>query len=533
MQQGLVTQAGGNQWKIKEINFNNDADVGMYLDSASMYHIWPKIKGTEDVNILLNSMAKKKMDFLGPKSEVFSLLNKRIVKKDLKGKNTITVYVELPEQENYIEITQLHVVPGTTTVGRRKSPWEMTVRSNNLTNKNLYALVDYPHIQFQPKNQGMPDGNGGYRYEFVVSGGQFDDYINITKLKPGSKFENIGAVREEAVRTRGSVEMRLGGKAFVVYKYPVTKMGFEVNVTDEAHRIGTHFSVEPAGDQKFNEYMGASRFVFSELDVKFKMETEKVFDRYLMIGRGYYPGENYMVDGTTHYPYTLGPSFMDFFRAANQETYYHQSFKIDYILDRIRRQITKMDISDRKGMVVDVMTGDGGWDLLRPELDRMDNQGIIEADWLYGVTEGLDSNRKGVILNKKQVRGLYLDDYGTVIFHNSELLNKGILSGQREVKRGFKLSSYWFIIMISKANDPANPINNAINLYENNSMEGYGVVVGTYTPTGHVMNTTANYRSHDAGMGHMYKIINDMEKGIYVPNMNGLHILYPDIYFKD
>lgn len=530
--QGLVTQAGGNQWKVKEISMNNDADVGMYLDSRSMYHIWPKIKGTEDVHILLNTMEKKRMDFLGPKSEVFTLFNKRIQKKDLNGKNEICVYVELPEQENYIEITKLHVGQGVTNVGKRKSPWEMSVKSGNLTVRNSYALVDYPHIQFKPTTSGDPDGAGNYRYEFTVSGGNFDDFIAVTKLKAGARFENIGAFRGEAAIDRGSVELRLGGKAFVVYKYPITKMGFEVSVTDEAHRIGTYFSVEPVGD-KFKEMMGGSLFTFPELDVKFKMETEKVFDRYLMIGRGHYPGENYMVDGTTHREITMGPSFMDFFRAANRETYYHQNFRIDYILDRIRRQITKMDLKDRKGLIVDVMTGDGGWDLLRPELDRMDNQGIIDADWLYGTTEALDSARKGVILNKKQIRGLYLDDYGTVIFHNSEILNRGVLSGQREVKRGFKLSSYWFLIMISKANDVANPLNNAIQLYENNRMEGYGVIVGTYTPTGHIMNTSANYKSHDAGMGHMYKIINDMEKGIYVPNMYGLHLLVPDISFRD
>ncbi len=530
MQTGLKVQGQLNQYKIKEINVNNQADIGLYLNAQSMYHVYPHLKGTSDYYELLNDMKMKKMDFLGPKSEVFDLLNRRITKSDLNGKNSVTIYVELPEQENYNEIKKIEVVQGQETVGRNKTVWKMTVDSGNLTTKNIYALLDYPQIQFTPRDMDMPDGSGGYQYEFVVSGGDYEDYILVSKLHQGARFINIGGIREEAVRNRASVEMKLGGKAFVCYRYPLTKMGFEVYVTDEAWRVGTKFYIESDGKEDFKQKMG--NFSFNELDVKFKMESDMVFDRYLMIGRGHNPGENFLVDGTTHYEHKLGPSFMDFFRGANSEIYYHQRFRVGYILDRIRRHISKLPLSEREGLVIDVMTGDGGWDLLGPELEKMDNQGVIDTDWIYGTAPGLDSPRKGVILNKKQIRGLYLDNYGTVLFHNSDLLNKGILSGQREVRKGFKLSSYWFIIMMSKANDPKNPINSAIHLYSNSSMEQYGALVGTWTPTGPVNKVTVNYRS--AGdIGNQYKIINDLEKAIYVPNINGLHILYPDIYFKN
>lgn len=530
MNTGLKVQGQQNGYKIKEINVNNKADIGLYLNAQSMYHVYPHLKGTHDYYELLNEMKLRKNDFLGPKSEVFDLLNRRIVNQSLNGKNSITIYVELPEQENYCEIRKIEVLPGQETVGKNRTKWKMTVDSGNLTTKNIYALLDYPQIQFMPYDMGQPDGSGGYEYEFIVSGGEYEDYILVEKLHPGSRFLNIGGVREEAVRNRASVELKLGGKAFVVYKYPITKMGFEVHVTDEAWRAGTKFYVKSEGSEEFTEKMG--NFMFNELDVKFKMETEKVFDRFLMIGKGYMPGENYLVDGTTHYPYTVGPSFMDFFRGANSEIYYHQRFRVEYILDRIRRQITKMSIEDRKGLVVDVMTGDGGWDLLRPELDAMDKNAIIDTDWIYGSAPGLDSNRKGVILNKKQIRGLYLDDYGTVLFHNSDLLNRGILSGQREVRKGFKLSSYWFIIMISKPNETENPKNRAIHLYSNEEMEQFGVVAGTFSPTGPTLRTAVKYKMTDGTLGNQYKLINDMEKGLYVPNINGLHILYPDIYFK-
>jgi len=531
MNTGIKVQGQINEYKIKEININNQADIGLYLNAQSMYHVYPHLKGTSDYYELLNDMKLKKMDFLGPKSEVFDLLNRRITKKDLNGKDSVTIYVELPEQENYNEIRKIEIAPGQETVGRNKTIWTMTVDSGNLTTKNIYALLDYPQIQFTPRNMGMPDGTGGYEYEFAVSGGEYEDYILVSKLHAGARFHNIGAVRGEAAVNRGSVEMKLGGKAFVCYKYPLTKMGFAVNITDEAWRVGTKFVVKSEGSDDFKHKMGT--FMFNDIDVKFKMESDMVFDRYLMIGRGHKPGENFLVDGTTHYEHILGPSFMDFFRGANSEIYYHQRFRVENILDRIRRQITKMTIQEREGLVVDVLTGDGGWDLLGPELEKMDKQGVIDTDWIYGTAPGLDAPRKGVILNRKQIRGLYLDNYGTVIFHNSELLNKGILSGQREVRKGFKLSSYWFIIMISKPNDPQNPINNAIHLYSNAVMEQYGAFVAEFTPTGPTLQAAANYKSASDISGRMYKMVNDLEKGIYVPNISGLHILYPDIYFKD
>ena len=325
--------------------------------------------------------------------------------------------------------------------------------------------------------------------------------------------------------------MTLSGAAYVCYKYPFTKMGFHTFITDEAWRLGTHFGVVQ-GDYEKDPQNYKINFSFSEFDMKFKNETETVYDRYLTTGKGFPPGEGYSVDNYTHLMHNLGPTWMDFFRAANKEFYYVSNFNIEYILDRIRRQIQKMNINDRSGMVVDVLTGDGGWTLLRPELDRLDKQGVIDPEWIYGQTPALDKNRKGVILNKKQVKGLYLDDYGTVIFHNNDILNKGLLSGQRDVRKGFKLSSYWFIIMISHNNDRQNPVNKAIQLYENKDMEQFTPLVGDFTPTGPIGKTTIKYNS--AGdIGRMYKIINDLEKAIYVPNIQGMHILYSDLVIND
>lgn len=526
---GLKAPGQIQGWKVKELNRNNNVVVGEMLTSQSMYTIFPKLKTDRVINEALDKASMMRPNILGQKSEMFTFFNQRIQRVDSKNALNVKVEVELPAQENFIEVKKVHVSGDVETVGGQQSPWKMTV-STNLSPNNMYQLLDYPDIQFKPIDNGINEGTLGYTHEFKVIG-NYNDFIKLKKLKPGSRFMNIGSPRGEAAKVRGMVNMTLGGAAYVCYKYPFTKMGFQTIVTDEAWRLGTHFGVVNGSEDQPQNYK--IMFSFSEFDAKFKNESEMVYDRYLTVGKGFPPGEGYSMDKYTHLAHQLGPTWMDFFRAANKEFYYVSNFNIEYIFDRIRRQIQKMKIEDRSGMVVDVITGDGGWTLLNPELDRLDKQGVIDPEWIYGQTSALDKNRKGVILNKKQIRGVYLDDYGTVIFHNNNILNNGLLSGQRDVRKGFKLSSYWFIIMISHNNDRQNPVNKAIQLYENKDMEQFTPLVDEFTPTGPVGRTTINYKSSGEHLGRAYKIINDLEKAIYVPNIQGMHILYSDLVIND
>lgn len=527
----IRTKGQISSYKVKEVNINDEVIVGQYLDAKSMYTVFPKMNNSLKVQEILDKANDEVPNILGEKSELFTLFNQRIIRQNTKAASDIKVYVELPQQENYIEIKKVHVASDVTSVGRQQKTWQMTVGSANLTSRNFYQLVDYPEIQFRVTDEGIPDGTLGYKYSFQVMGG-YNDYIKVAKLHTSARFLNLGAPMGEAAVKRGSVEMTVGGKAYVCYRYGYSRMGFETYVTDEAWRLGTHFAMYDEKKMKEDpEYK--IPFMFSEWDGKFKMEVEKVYDRYMMTGKGFPAGESFMVDRTTHRPVKLGPTFMDYFRAANKEFYYVSTFNIEMLLDRVRRQIHKMKIKDRSGLMVDIITGDGGWTLLTPELNRLNTQGVVEPEWLYTRTEGLDKNRQGVILNKMQVRGIHLDDYGTVVFHNNDILNKGILSGPREVRGGFTLSSYWFIIMISHNNEiQKNPANKAIYLYENKDMEQYTPLAGTWTPTGPIGSVSTNYKS--AGdIGNMYKIIYELEKGLYAPNIQGLQILFSDLVIND
>ena len=515
-------------YKIKEHNYNDERNYGPFLDLRTMYQIYPKLVSSENIYEMLDKMERMRPDFIGEKSDIFDLFNKRITKKDTK-KSDIVVHVELPEQENYIEVRNVTLEGENTILGRYGTKFTMAVASGNLTVKNFYGLIDYPEIMFRPVTNGRPAGTYGFEYDFVVHGGQYEDYIEWgRKLKQGSRFQNMGAYAEEAIKVRGSVEIGLPGKAFVVYKYPMTNMAFETFVTDKAWQAGTHFVVTPqAGSPE--EIMNVGQITISEYDAKFKVGCDLVFDRYIMAGKGFVPGQNNIVDAITHNPAAgyLGPSFLDFLRASSSETYIKERFNLEYFLDRVKRKITKLKNADRSGMVIDIITGDGGWTYLTPELNRLDKQAVLDPDYVYGNTAALDSNRKGVILNKKQVRGVYLDDYGTVIFHNSDVLNKGILSGQRDYK-GYKLSSYWFIIVMSKPNIQEGK-NNAVYLYENSTMEQFGAIPGTFSPSGPTLKTSTNYKVTDSSLGNQYKIICDLAKGFYIPDFNSIQILYPNI----
>ena len=68
------SQAGINSYKVKEVNINHDGVIGQYLDAQSMFHIYPKLQGTEKMYEILDKADMARPDILGQKSEFFDLL---------------------------------------------------------------------------------------------------------------------------------------------------------------------------------------------------------------------------------------------------------------------------------------------------------------------------------------------------------------------------------------------------------------------------------------------------------------------------
>jgi hypothetical protein len=511
-------------YKTKEINVGKHG-IGSLIDAKALYEIYPNLIDSERLKIVANQLGRRKNFFIGEGADIMEVFKKRMV-NDTTTKDFIEFEIELPEQEFFLEVIKVHVDDVVEEVGINRSEWEMTVDSGNLSRKNIYALRDYPEIIIMPTSEAMPDGVDGYKYSWKLFNGTVDDFIPVSYLDAAELIPN-GAPLEEAAYSRGTIEMS-AGKAFAVYKFDMTRMGWEMNVSDKAWQAGNYFvsSAEGACPPGM-----PNQIAWSDIEMNFNFEADRQMDNYIVAGSAPARGHNSHMSQMTHNPYQMGPTLMDFFRGSGGEHYSVNDFNLEWILDMITRKLDVSGFEANKNTTIDVITGTPGFrHLIAPELRRLDQSGVVEAHYEYSDEDGFDSRRKGVAINKKQYRSIYLDPVGKVKFHISSMLNSGILSGNKQL-RGFPTSAWWIMVMYGNINNmDGTERNSSVYFYTNQMMEQRTYLVGSWTPNGPIGKVGAGRYNSGGDIGNTYKVINEQMKGIFIPNFDNIGIFYPDQY---
>ena len=518
-----------NAFKLKEVSMQGPNSLDRYIDHRWMYEAFGDYKNDEVLRVMTNELAKHRPSFIGDQGDIMTILGKRVQKKTTT-KDHIYVEVELPEQKRkHARIVRIDCADDIKKLGLAGTTWDMSVEDSNLSDKNFYSLRDCPNIILKVKSRkAMPDGVRAWKYTWQIYG-SMDDYVRIEDLKNG-EIINMGAHMEEAALTRGTVSMGGMGKGYACYRFPLTRSGFELQITDVAWGTGKYWSAQ---DDKCKDKR-LKRMMFSDIETNFHFSAEKAYENWLMWGKApSIKDQMRFTDPTTRRPYNVGPTFLDYLRSAGGETYNCHNFNIDKILSRIQRAINKSNRSnaDKGKVVVDVITGTGGFtEKILPELRRKD-PGCSGCDGIYEEEEGFSTGRKTYSVGSRSFRSIRLEPFGKVKFHISKTLDEGVLSGRKEYK-GWPLSSYWMIIMIGQATGE-NETSSAVQIFENKTYEQRGYKVGDWGPDGpsNGPNRSSNARkfaSYDGTLGNSYKIIQDFYKGIFVPDFNNLHILYPN-----
>ena len=516
-----------NNFKLKEVSMQGPDSLSRYIDHKWMYEAFGDYKNDEVLRVAARTLAVHRPTFIGDQGDVMEILGKRVTKKTTT-KDFISVEVELPSQKRkHARIVRVDCANNVKKLGYAGTTFEMTVEDANLSTKNFYSLRDCPNIILKVVSEfPKTDGVRGFKYTWKVYG-EMDDYVYVKDLKNGELI-NMGSHMEEAALTRGTVSMGGMGKAYACYRFPLTRSGFEVQITDLAWRTGKYWTAQ--NDACKHDDM--KRMMFSDIETNFHFAAESAYENWLLWGKApSIKAQQRFTDPTTRRPYNVGPSFLDYLRSAGGETYNCHNFNIDKILARIQRAINKSSMSNaEKGrVVVDVITGTGGFtEKILPELQRKD-PGCSGCDGLYEEEEGFSPGRKTYSLGNRSYRSIRLEPFGKVKFHISKTLDDGVLSGRKEYK-GWPLSSYWMIIMIGQATGESET-SSAVQIWENKAMERRGYKLGDWSPSGPTnteFSRGSKYVSHDGTLGNSYKIIQDFYKGIFVPDFNNLHILYPN-----
>jgi hypothetical protein len=464
---------------------------------------------------------------LGDKADMMDFFRQKMVVGNSDAEEII-VEVELPEQENVIEVRGVNTAADSDgNLGARRSDVELVISTGNVTTKNIYALRDEPSIIIQPVKIPRLSSNLGYSVVFQIWGGHPDDHIPEEWLTTGRpELVNLGAPMEEAAVRRGVVEMS-AGKAFVVYKYPWTRQGLEAFITDKHWQRSRHFTFKTYAEQKDGRAAKEYTITLLDLHAQFMRYSTMAFDRYLTSGKSPLPQALGQLDEVTQREIEAGPTVLDNVKANGTKEYNIFAPNLNLFLDHAQRIL---DLSeDPENTYIDLVTGNGAYnEWLADELARLDSADSLDGYQLqYAQGHKIDPNRNAVYVNAKQRTGIFLKSYGHVRVHISKMFNKGIFTGRKEWK-GWKLSSYWVMMFIGRKD---NDTNTSLHLLTNPLMEQRGFRVDGWTPTG-ARNNAVNTGRYEgtSGLGNAYSILNEMCKTVYMPKVSNIELYTPNIY---
>lgn len=509
----------------------SNGDYGPFLNAAAYYSMYPKVIDYEMHVETARAVSRQRVKFMGEMPDLLDIFD-QTMSSQTTTKSHIEVKIELPADDQYIRVLKVHVPANKTKVGERGLPFDVTIDTRAANRKSWFVLREYPNIVIRPKNDRViPDGKGG-KYEMVIANYKKGDYISVSKLR-NSELLEIAAPLEEAAVDRGTFDMRGFGRAFIHYRFDMTRMGWEKKVTDKYWQAAEYFMMEA---EHVSEGVPKSISI-SEIDANFFSKCEVIFDRYMMAGPDMKLDNGVITDDMNKTAYELGPSALTFIKAngADEYSYYSQSV-LDDALDKFQRDLD-LSAEDSKDMVYHIVTGTTGYrDVIQPGLKAKDDEIVHDKELSYKIVDSIGGQgRIGVIPGRKQIVGGYLETYGEYRVHISEMLNKGILCGNEEW-RGFPISASWIIIFAGKK-ETESGLSRASNftVHKNEVMAQRGHIEGTWSPSGPTNGSggqgARKYPSQasDAGMGNLYKCICEMYEGIYLNNFSDVRILFPDI----
>jgi len=342
-----------------------------------------------------------------------------------------------------------------------------------------------------------PDATGQYfKYEVQLLSDDRAAYFPIEYLEEGTRLIQIGSLIGEATVERGNIHFG-DGEAFVEFEVPLTRMGWDMKITDNAYLASKNYRVErcnPDGTPMRPEDQGSDTLINS-LEMKFMEKTNRQKDLWLTYGRsaGRFAGR--FLDGITEKPIQTGPGLFEFLESS-----YIYDFNVEGgSIEMFREFLPSLwnDKVDPNQQSVDIYTGKGGLILLQKWIKEADCEGVLqEADLHYTKDSGYFPGRNGVVVGAKQYRGFYIEPFGLVKFHYLPFLDSELIETRRY--KGLPWTSYEFIVFNYGYGDVRD---SNIYVVENSEVEQYGYSVGTWGPLGPTLKGSMHNRFFN-GEGH-------------------------------
>lgn len=389
--------------------------------------------------------------------------------------------------------------------------------------RNVLLLDGLQHAPFLVRSI---EKDGHYwKYNVVLNIEEYDGYIEGRDLRVGDRFTGMGALRGEAAIERASVPIGMN-KSFILFKTPPTSFGWQTEVTDKAWKKLKHYAVRAQSDDAKNLY-GNDFFTTTMLDMKFKEETDRQIDLWLAYGQSMGVHAGAILDNVTNRYLESGPGFYQWMKYAVQGSYNPETNVIEYLSNLMAKKWhNNVAPEDR---VVDFGTGTLGLKLFREAAIKMGlpYQVSVSDDPNYDVVnKGFDGMHQGIVANKRQITGTYLDTFGKIMVHYLPFLDND--RTEKRKWRGYSIKSGEFLAM-----DTGLGRGDESNLYIIKDSEedrmGYGI--GAWTPKGSALGNPelSGRYLNTLGSKNAYQILRDAKIALVVKDPQRIMFIKPAI----
>lgn len=503
------------KFKVWEENINQSDYFNKLVDEQAMFSVFPHLVDYELLEQKLDdipSYARKAL--LGEDGTLM-----RMFEKEGKIHNTDKHYVNwtLRTGEGDIRATILdsNINGAQTKLGIRGSVFRIKMDSQWFAPNVPIIIEGMREIPILIKSDPQPHGDG-YVYDAVIALDEDFYYLEPSDLKEGTRVLQAGGFIGEAQSDRSPVHFG-SGDSFVEFSVPLTRMGFEMEVTDDAHEASKNYRLEAIGANSGvtiagKKYDQMPDILYNELEMKFMGAVNYMKDLWTTYGRmaGRFGGKFH--DRTTGRPLKIGPGWFEFLEASYIFDYPVEGGSFQMIEDFLQSVwINRVAHTDRNIVIK------GGTGFLRvwTEWCRVaDHYGIIQTeDTNYSMEQGLYPGRQGVGVGRKQYTSVWLEPFGKITVEYAPFFDNDLVEVRKY--KGLPIQSYQAIVMdygYGKGPDS--------NLYmiKNPSRDNTGYSVGTYSPLGSTLDNprAASIFHNGNGEKNSYKIIHECEWGILV-----------------
>lgn len=479
-----------SKFKIYEEDINQHNYFNKLVDERALFEVFPKLVDYEMLDPARRQIASYSRGNIIDKDG--NLM--RVFEDGARVVNTRNRYVQWRLYTNPGDIRATFIKnyeTNTEFVGRGNSIFEIGLDVEWFGPNDLLIFEGLREVPLLVISEPFPDGTA-WKYEVRL----FDDnpsaYFPLEYLDLGTRLLQVGSLIGEATIERGNIHFG-DGEAFIEFEVPMTRMGWEMKVTDVAHLASKNYRLEPR-DQETKTLLGGPATLVNSLEMKFMSAVNHQKDLWLTYGRaaGRFAGK--FLDGITERPLQAGPGLFEFLESSRIYEYSPSGGSLDIFREYLPSLWhDKVDPENRR---VDIYTGTGGLILWQKWCEQADIKGVLQtAEYHYGNEEALFSGRKGISLGTKQYRAAFIEPFGLVRVHYLPFLD----SEQVETRRynGLPLSSYEFIVFNFGYGDGRD---SNVYLLKNEEVSQYGYAIGTWSPMGPVLGN-ANVAGRFASAG--------------------------------